>query len=80
VTDAGRSVVAPPGMSIERVAELRCAFMAMTQDPTFLSDLNKARLLSPLSGEELQAAVGAMGRLPESLIERARRVSETTRN
>jgi hypothetical protein len=32
--------------------------MAMTQDPTFLGDLRKARLeLSPLSGEELQAAV-----------------------
>jgi tripartite-type tricarboxylate transporter receptor subunit TctC len=77
----GRSVVAPPEMSTERVAELRRAFMAMTQDPTFLSDLNKAKLeLSPLSGEELQAAVAAMGRLPESLIERARRVSETTRN
>jgi tripartite-type tricarboxylate transporter receptor subunit TctC len=77
----GRSVLAPPGMSMERVAELRRAFMAMTQDPTFLSDLDKARLeLSPLSGEELQAAVAAMGRLPESLIERARRVSETTRN
>jgi tripartite-type tricarboxylate transporter receptor subunit TctC len=77
----GRSVVAPPGMSTERVAELRRAFMAMTQDPTFLSDLDKARLeLSPLSGEELQAAVAAMSRLPESLIERARRVSETTRN
>jgi hypothetical protein len=77
----GRSVVAPPGMSIERVAELRRAFMAMTQDPTFLSDLSKARLeLSPLSGEDLQAAVADMGRLPESLIERARRVSETTRN
>jgi tripartite-type tricarboxylate transporter receptor subunit TctC len=77
----GRAVLAPPGTSVERVAELRRAFTAMTQDPIFLSDLDKARLeLSPLSGEELQAAVAAMGRLPESLIERARRVSETTRN
>jgi tripartite-type tricarboxylate transporter receptor subunit TctC len=77
----GRSVLAPPGTSVERVAELRRAFMAMTQDPTFLSDLKKARLeLSPLSGEQLQAAVATMGDVPDWLIERARRVSETVGN
>jgi hypothetical protein len=66
---------------MERVAELRRAFMAMTQDPTFLSDLKKARLeLSPLSGEQLQATVAGIGSFPEWLIERARRVSETVRN
>ena len=60
---------------------LRRAFMDTMGDPTFLSDLNKARLdLSPLPGEELQAAVAKMGDLPEPLIERARRVSETTVN
>jgi tripartite-type tricarboxylate transporter receptor subunit TctC len=73
----GRSVLAPPGTPMERVAELRRAFMAMTQDPTFLSDLNKARLeLSPLSGERLQAAVTGMGDVPDWLIKRARQVSE----
>ena len=77
----GRSVLAPPGTSLERVAELRRAFMAMTQDATFLSDLKKARLeLSPLSGEQLQAAVASMGDVPEWLVERARRVSETAGN
>jgi tripartite-type tricarboxylate transporter receptor subunit TctC len=77
----GRSVLAPPGTPTERVAELRRAFMAMTQAPTFLSDLKKAKLeFSPLSGERLQAAVASMGDLPEWLIERARRVSETGGN
>jgi tripartite-type tricarboxylate transporter receptor subunit TctC len=77
----GRSVLAPPGTPMERVAELRRAFMAMTQDPTFLSDLNKARLeLSPLSGERLQAAVTGMGDVPDWLIKRARRVSEAVGN
>ena len=77
----GRSVLAPPGTSMERVAELRRAFIAMTQDPAFLSDLKKARLeISPLSGEQLQAAVASMGDVPEWLIERARRVSETVGN
>jgi tripartite-type tricarboxylate transporter receptor subunit TctC len=74
----GRSVLAPPGTSMERVAELRRGFMAMMQDPTFLSDLKRARLeLSPMSGDELQAAVASMGNVPDWLIERARRVSET---
>jgi len=77
----GRSVLAPPGTSMERVAELRRAFIAMTQDPAFLSDLKKARLeISPLSGEQLQAAVATMGDVPDWLIERARRVSETGGN
>lgn len=77
----GRSVLAPPGTPTERVAELRRAFMAMTQDPIFHSDLKKARLeLSPLSGEQLQAAVASMGDVPDWLIERARRVSETAGN
>jgi tripartite-type tricarboxylate transporter receptor subunit TctC len=77
----GRSVLAPPGTSMERVAELRRAFLAMTQDPTFLSDLKKARLeLNPLSGEQLQAAVARMGDVPDWLIERARRVSEAIGN
>jgi tripartite-type tricarboxylate transporter receptor subunit TctC len=77
----GRSVLAPPGMPAERVAELRRAFMAMTQDPSFLGDLKKARLeLSPLGGEQLQAAVTRMSDVPEWLIERARRVSETAGN
>jgi tripartite-type tricarboxylate transporter receptor subunit TctC len=77
----GRSVLAPPGTSPERVAELRRAFMAMTQDPTFLSDLKKARLeLSPLSGEQLQDVVASMGGVPDWLIARAKRVSETIGN
>jgi hypothetical protein len=76
----GRSVIAPPGVSAERVAELRHAFMAMVHDPNFISDLKKANLeLDPLPGEQLQAAVASMGDLPSGLIERARRVSETTR-
>jgi tripartite-type tricarboxylate transporter receptor subunit TctC len=77
----GRSVLAPPGTSAERVAELRRAFMAMMQDPIFLGDLRKARLeLSPLGGEQLQAAVTRMSDVPDWLIERARRVSETAGN
>jgi tripartite-type tricarboxylate transporter receptor subunit TctC len=77
----GRSVLAPPGTSPERVAELRRAFMATLRDARFLDDLAKARLeLTPLPGEALQAAVARMGEFPEPLIERARRVSDMVRN
>ena len=66
---------------MERVDELRRAFMAMTQDETFVDDLNKAKLeLSPLSGQQLQATVAGMADVPDGLIERARRVSETAGN
>ena len=77
----GRSVLAPPGLPMERVDELRRAFMEMTQDRTFLEDLKKARLeLSPLSGRQLQATVAGMADVPDRLIERARRVSEMAAN
>jgi tripartite-type tricarboxylate transporter receptor subunit TctC len=77
----GRSVLAPPGTSVERVAALRNAFAAMIRDPIFLGDVNKARLeLHPLSGEELQAAIAGAPEFPKSLVERARDVSEARRN
>ncbi len=58
----GRSVVAPPNTPAERVAELRRAFMAMVQDPEFVADAGKARLvLSPLSGEESPGGGGRNG-------------------
>ena len=61
------------------MAELRRAFMAMVQDPEFVADAGKARLvLSPLSGEDLQAAVAATGQVSGALVARARRVAEAT--
>ncbi len=69
----GRSVVAPPGTPAERVAELRRAFIATVGDNAFLADVKRAGLLvSPMSGEELQAAVQKQGNIPPSLIARAR--------
>jgi tripartite-type tricarboxylate transporter receptor subunit TctC len=77
----GRSVAAPPGMPPERVAELRRAFMTTMQDPRFLDDVRRAQLeISPLSGEELQAAVVKSGNFPPALIARARRAADMTGN
>jgi len=73
----GRSVLAPPGLPPERVAELRRAFMQTMQDPAFLADVKKAKLdLNPMSGEALQAAIGKMGNVPDALVARARQVSK----
>jgi len=73
----GRSVVAPPGVPVERVTELRRAFMATMSDPAFIADLKRARLeVRPLSGEELQASVMRSSDFPPDLIQRARRAAE----
>ena len=73
----GRSVLAPPGVPAERVAELRHAFMETMRDPVFLGVLKQARLdVRPLPGEEVQAAVARAGNFPPALIERARRAAE----
>lgn len=75
----GRSVLSPPGTPPERVAELRRAFMATVQDPSFLIDVKRAGLeINPLTGEELQAAVARSGDVPRALIERARRAADVT--
>ena len=69
----GRSVLAPPDVPAERVAELRRAFMAMVKDAAFLADIEKMKLeLDPLSGEELQKIVEGANQLSPALIERAR--------
>jgi tripartite-type tricarboxylate transporter receptor subunit TctC len=73
----GRSVLAPPGTPPERVAELRRAFMATMQDAAFINEVRRAGLeISPLPGEELQAAVARSGEFPPALIARARRAAD----
>ena len=77
----GRSVLAPPGTPRERVAELRHAFTATMQDPSFLDEVKRAGLeISPLSGEELQAAVTSTGDFPRALIERVLRAADMPGN
>jgi tripartite-type tricarboxylate transporter receptor subunit TctC len=76
----GRSIVAPPGLPPERVTELRRAFMVTIRDVGFLDDVRRAQLeITPLSGEELQAAVLRSGDFPPALIQRARRAADMTK-
>jgi tripartite-type tricarboxylate transporter receptor subunit TctC len=73
----GRSVVAPPGLRPERLAELRRAFLETLRDPALLRDVERAKLdLEPLSGEDLQAAVASSGKFSPELIARAQRIAE----
>jgi tripartite-type tricarboxylate transporter receptor subunit TctC len=73
----GRSVVAPPGLPAERVAELRAAFLETLRDPALLRDAERAKLdLDPLAGEALQAAVASAGNFSPELIARAQRIAE----
>jgi tripartite-type tricarboxylate transporter receptor subunit TctC len=54
----GRAWTAPPGVPVERVAQLRSAFTAALKDPGLIADAARLRIdLSPLPGEELQVIV-----------------------
>jgi tripartite-type tricarboxylate transporter receptor subunit TctC len=73
----GRSVVAPPGLPPQRVAELRRAFVETLRDASLLRDVERAKLdLEPLPGEALQAAVAGARNFPPELIARAQRIAE----
>jgi tripartite-type tricarboxylate transporter receptor subunit TctC len=73
----GRSVMAPPGLPAERVAELRAAFWASIHDPALLADVKKFKLeLDPLPGDKLQASISGGGDFSPALIARARDVAE----
>jgi tripartite-type tricarboxylate transporter receptor subunit TctC len=73
----GRSVVAPPGLPPQRVAELRRAFVETLHDPALLREVEHAKLdLEPLPGEELQAAVARAVQFSPELIARAQRIAE----
>jgi tripartite-type tricarboxylate transporter receptor subunit TctC len=50
-----RVFLTPPGLSDQKVKELRTAFDALSKDPAFLANLKKVKLgLTYASGEELQ--------------------------
>jgi tripartite-type tricarboxylate transporter receptor subunit TctC len=79
--DIGKSIVAPPGVSAERIATLRAAFTAMLNDPAFVAEVRSAKMdFDHASGERLQAIVYQAIDVPEALRERARRINRETGN
>lgn len=52
----GRSIMAPPGLSAERVTQIRAAFDTVVRSKNFLAEAKKLRLaVRPMSGADLQA-------------------------
>ena len=76
---AGRPFVAPPDLPPERAKALRDAMLATFKDPEFLAEAAKLQLEinKPISGEEMQAQVARVYKMPARIAERLRRISQS---
>ena len=73
----GRPVVAPPGVSAERVKTLREAFIRAARDPELLAEAKAKNLgVVPAGGAELQTLARAVISQPLEIIERMRKLVE----
>ena len=71
----GRTVVAPPGVPVERISELRGAFSATMADPEFLADALKIGAeVSPLPAQELEKIMVKTLNASAAVLARARAV------
>lgn len=78
--EIGRNVLGPPDMPPARVAELRKAFDLMVKDPEFLADAASQKAeLNPMSGEELQALLTEVHKMPPALIARAKELAQVAK-
>lgn len=69
----GRSLIAPPGISLDRVIALRAGFRAMVADPEFVADLQRGHVeLEPLPGEQVAQLVARALDVPAAARERAK--------
>ena len=69
----GRSVVAPPGLPLERANMLRKAFADTIRDPQFLAEIKKINLdFEPMMGAELQSLVESSTKISNAVLARAR--------
>jgi tripartite-type tricarboxylate transporter receptor subunit TctC len=69
----GRSLLAPPGIPVERVQALRAGFQAMVKDPDFAGDLQRMNVeLEPLAGEAVAQLVARALAVPAAVRERAK--------
>jgi tripartite-type tricarboxylate transporter receptor subunit TctC len=75
---AGRPFVAPPGVPPERTAALRAGLLATFEDPDFLAEAARSRLVinKPTSGEAMQARIAAVYQMPTRILDRLRRIAQ----
>ncbi len=77
----GRPLAMGPDVPADRVAAIRKAFIATTQDPAFIAEMNKRRLpFKLLDGETLQKKMGEMLSQPKDIVEAAARATNYTGN
>jgi tripartite-type tricarboxylate transporter receptor subunit TctC len=75
--DLGRPFIAPPGMSAERVSDLRAAFTKAMNDPALIADAQKRKWdLEPASGAELEAIAKEIIVQPPEVIARMKKLLE----
>lgn len=67
--EIGQSIVAPPGVGVDRVDALRQAFETMNKDPDYLADAARQKLdLTPASWQDLETSVlGAFAATPQQI-------------
>ena len=69
--ELGRPLIAPPGVPPERIAALRHAFAAMTEDADFKADAAKLGYVVTLRrGEEIQQSVARLMATPKAIIDK----------
>ena len=72
----GWPFVAPPGVSADKVAVLRKAFMQTMQDKDFVAEAAKQKIeVEPLSGEELQRMITELYTTSPEMVAEAKRLS-----
>jgi tripartite-type tricarboxylate transporter receptor subunit TctC len=66
-----RPVIAPPGISADRLAILRGAFSAMAMDRDFLADAEKSDLeVAPISGAAVDKIIAQIAATPADVVKR----------
>ncbi len=71
--ELGRPMVAPPGVSADRVKILREAYARALKDPDLIAEVDRQRLdMEPSSGEEIQALIKELMEQKREVIERVK--------
>lgn len=71
--EMGKPFLAPPGLPVERVADLRRAFMETMKDPLFIEEMRKLQLdIDPVTGEDVQKMVEEVTATPPHIVNRVR--------
>ena len=74
----GRPIFMPPDVPNDRIVAMRAAFVSMLADKDFRNEAEKVGLLidNPRTGEQLQAEVERLYRMPPHLVQRLRHIAQ----